>query len=708
MRMVIQSEAAECGLACLAIIAAHHGDQISLRELRQRFPVSLKGVTLARLIEISSSLGFSPRPVRLDLDSLSQLETPCILHWDLSHFVVLVKAVHRHVVIADPARGRRTMSYSEASKHFTGVALELQPAKAFKPRKTEERVSVWSLTGPISGLWRTLSLVLLMSLGLQVFVILGPLYLQWVVDQVLVSADRGLLTVVAIGFGLIMLFQCLTHLLRGLTVSILSSRLVFQWIGNVFRHLIRLPLDFFEKRHLGDVVSRMDSVRAIQRTLTTTFIEAVIDGIMAIVTLGMMLLYSWQLFLITLIAVIIYLALRASSFWFLRDATEKSLVATARQHSYLFESIRGVQSIKIAGRENMRSAGYMNRMNDAVNRDLTLSQIGVGFTTANQFVFGIERVMVVWFGAILALENVFSVGMLIAYLAYKEQFSQRIGGLIDKLIEFRMLRLHGERLSDIVLTPREPDVEHGVEIKGPIDRRIEVKNLFFRYAEGEPWILRDCSFVVEDGESVAIVGASGCGKSTLVKIMLGLLAPTRGSITIGGKDIHQAGAQNVRSLIGAVMQDDQLFAGTVIENIAFSDEGFDEVRVESSARLAAIHDDISAMPMGYHSLIGDMGTTLSGGQKQRVVLARALYRQPSFLFLDEATSHLDVGAERLVNEAVKQLNLTQVIVAHRPETIASADRVLVLTGGAVSVETQSTKMQGESAARFPDHSSRSE
>jgi len=190
--------------------------------------------------------------------------------------------------------------------------------------------------------------------------------------------------------------------------------------------------------------------------------------------------------------------------------------------------------------------------------------------------------------------------------------------------------------------------------------------------------------------------------------MLGLLAPTRGSITIGGKDIHQAGAQNVRSLIGAVMQDDQLFAGTVIENIAFSDEGFDEVRVESSARLAAIHDDISAMPMGYHSLIGDMGTTLSGGQKQRVVLARALYRQPSFLFLDEATSHLDVGAERLVNEAVKQLNLTQVIVAHRPETIASADRVLVLTGGAVSVETQSTKMQGESAARFPDHSSRSE
>ena len=489
-----------------------------------------------------------------------------------------------------------------------------------------------------------------------------------------------------LGFGLVLLLQVSIGLLRGWSVVYLSTRLGLQWMGNVFSHLLKLPLDFFEKRHLGDITSRMGSVQTIQRTLTTSFVEALIDGLMAVVTLGMMLLYSWKLALITMLAVVLYLGLRALAFRPVREGTEQQLIAGAKQQSHLLESIRGVQSVKVAGRETSRRSTYFNLMNDTVNRDVWLAKLGLGFNTASQLIFGAERIAVIWIGAVLAMQNVFSVGMLIAYLAYKDQFAGRVGSLIDKWIEFRMLRLHGERLADIVLAEPEVLDEHRFEQRSPASTGLEISGLNFRYAEGEPWVLQDCSFTVEEGESVAIVGPSGCGKTTLVKLLLGLLKPTQGTIAVGGQDIAKLGPHNYRQMLGAVMQDDQLFAGSVAENIAFGEEGFDSERIEAAARLAAVHEEIAAMPMGYHSLIGDMGTTLSGGQKQRVILARALYRQPRILFLDEATSHLDVERERLVNEAVRQLKLTKVIIAHRPETIASADRVLVMQGGRIVQE----------------------
>ena len=618
--MLIQSEAAECGLACLAMVAHENGQKLALSELRQRFPLSLKGANLSRIISIAAQLGFQSRPLRLELESLPQLKMPCILHWDLNHFVVLAKAGKSKVTILDPAFGKRTLSYAEVSEHFTGVALELTPTAEFKPQKAAPSVSIRQLTGRVTGLWRSLGLILL------------------------------------------------------------------QWMGNVFAHLLKLPMDFFEKRHLGDVVSRMGSVQSIQRTLTTSFVEALIDGLMAVVTFAMMLLYSWKLALLTLVAVVLYLGLRALAFRPVRAGTEQQLVAGAKQQSHLLESIRGMQSVKVAGVEQQRESGYANLMNDTVNRDVWLAKLGLGFNSASGVIFGIERIAVIWIGTLLALQNVFSVGMLIAYLAYKDQFAGRISGLIDKWIEFRMLRLHGERLADIVLTSPEESGAGLFEAPAPASTRIDVTGLSFRYAEGEPWVLHDCSFSVEQGEAVAIVGASGCGKTTLVKLLLGLLKPTEGNISVGGHDIARLGMGNYRKLVGAVMQDDQLFAGSVSDNIAFGEDGFDPERVEAAARLASVHDEIAAMPMGYHSLIGDMGTTLSGGQKQRVILARALHRNPRLLFLDEATSHLDVERERIVNDAVRQLKLTKVIIAHRPETIASADRVLVMHGGKIVQE----------------------
>lgn len=693
MKAIIQSEAAECGLASLAMVADAHGMRLGLAEMRQRFPMSLKGAKLSQLIHIAQQLGFSTRPLRLDMEDLGKLKLPCILHWDLNHFVVLAKVGKDKVTILDPAIGERKLSLAEVSDHFTGVALELAPTAEFKPQKAAPSVSARQLTGPVRGLWRALAQILLLSIALQVFVILAPFFMQWVVDQVLVSADKDLLTVLGLGFGLALLLQIAIGLLRGWSVVYLSTRLGLQWMGNVFAHLLKLPLDYFEKRHLGDITSRMGSVQAIQRTLTTSFVEAIIDGLMAVVTLVLMLFYSWKLALVTLLAVVLYLGIRWLAYRPVRDRTEQQLVAAAKQQSHLLESLRGMQSLKVAGEESQRRATYENLMVDTVNQEVRLARMGLGFNSASQLVFGIERIAVIWIGALLTMQNVFSVGMLIAYLAYKDQFAQRMGGLIDKWIEFRMLRLHGERLADIVLTTPE-DAQQLPELPPPEYPRIEVENLGFRYAEGEPWVLKACSFTVEPGESVAIIGASGCGKTTLVKLMLGLLQPTEGVIRIGGHDLRKVGPRNVRGIVGAVMQDDQLFAGSVADNISFFDPAHDQVRIEAAAKLAAVHDEIAAMPMGYHSLIGDMGSSLSGGQKQRVILARALYRNPKLLFLDEATSHLDVMKERLVNDAVKQLDLTKVIVAHRPETIASADRVLVMEQGRIVQELRPQESMG--------------
>lgn len=647
--------------------------------------MSLKGAKLNHLIHIAQQLGFSTRPLRLDMEDLGKLKLPCVLHWDLNHFVVLAKVGKSKFAILDPAIGERKLTFAEVSDHFTGVALELTPGHAFKSQKAASSVSIRQLTGPVRGIWRALAQILLLSVALQVFVVLAPFYMQWVVDQVLVSADRDLLTVLGLGFGLALVLHIAIGLLRGWSVVYLSTRLGLQWMGNVFAHLLRLPLDYFEKRHLGDVTSRMSSVQAIQRTLTTSFVEAIIDGLMAVVTLGLMLVYSWKLALVTLLAVVLYLGIRWLAYRPVRDGTEKQLIAGAKQQTHLLESLRGMQSLKVAGEESGRRSTYENLMVDTVNQEVRLARMGLGFNSASQLVFGIERIAVIWIGAVLALQNVFSVGMLIAYLAYKDQFAGRMSALIDKWIEFRMLRLHGERLADIVLTPPE-DAELHPELPPPPDIRIEVDDLSFRYADGEPWVLQACSFKVEPGESVAIIGASGCGKTTLVKLLLGLLEPTSGTIRIGGYDLRKVGPRNIRAIVGAVMQDDQLFAGSIADNISFFDQDHDQARIEAAARMAAVHDEIAAMPMGYHSLIGDMGSSLSGGQKQRVILARALYRNPKLLFLDEATSHLDVANEQVVNAAVKQLNVTKVIVAHRPETIASADRVLVMDGGRIGQE----------------------
>ncbi len=700
--VILQTEIAECGLASLAMVANHHGFETDLASLRQRFNLSLKGATLAHLVEFATRIELASRALRLDLHEMPQLKLPCILHWDLNHFVVLVAADAKSITIHDPAQGVRRLSYEQTSEHFTGVALELTPTSAFKPIQESRRVPLRQLMGQVTGLKRSLAYVLSLCLVLELFALLSPLFTQWVIDNAIVSADRHLITTIAIGFLLVIVMRETVGALRSWVVQVMSVNLNFQWLANVYTHLLRLPVNFFESRHLGDVVSRFGSISAIQRTLTTSFVEALLDGLMAIVALGMLLLYAPSLTLVVIIAVALYAGLRIAYYGPIRRLSEEQIVHAAKQQSHFLESVRGIQSLKLFGRENDRRAAYLNLVVNTVNREVALQRLSIAFRAGNGLIFGIEGVLILWLGAHLVLDKALSIGMLIAFIAYKDQFNSRVASFVDKMIEFKMLSLQGERLADIVLSePEREDVATQPKAGSSEPRALQLKNLTFRYADTEPWVINDISLRIEPGEHVAIVGRSGCGKTTLLKLMLGLLDPSSGERRVGEQLMSQLGKRQWRSQIGVVMQDDQLFAGSIAQNIAFFDPAPDMAMVQEAAQMAAIHDEISQMAMGYETLIGDMGTAISGGQKQRILLARALYRKPLFLFLDEATSHLDVNRERQVAEAIKKLPMTRITIAHRPETIASADRVIVISEGKLQQEMKQIKSSPEHLAQAP-------
>ena len=680
--VVLQTEASECGLACLAMVSGYYGGGADLADLRRKYGASIKGVRLSDLSRVADRLGFATRPLRLDLGEMGQLQLPCILHWDLNHFVVLREVRPHEILIHDPTLGARRIPLKAVSEHFSGVALELTPTQNFAPGPPPTRLRLIDVVGRIVGLRRSLAQLFALALALELFFLLQPFFMQLVVDNALVSADRDLLLTLALGFSFVTVMQVAFTAMRGWMLMVLSASLHLQGRSSLFSHLQKLPAAFFEARHLGDIVSRFSSMETIQHALTSDLIEALLDGLFAVITLVIMMMLSPMLASVVLVAALLYGAVRWALYAPLREASMETIVWAARSESHFLESVRAIKTIKLMVGQDTRRAQWLNLLVETINRDVTAQKFRLLFRIANGLLSGLLSILVVWLGALLVLSNVFSVGMLLAFVAYKSQFMSRISELIDKGVDLRMLRLHSERLADIVLTP--PEETSARRSAAEIQPSIEVRNLRFRYGEHDPWVLDGISLTIRPGESVAIVGPSGCGKTTLLKILSSLIAPTSGDVLIGGEPLAHIGLDAYRGVIGVVMQDDQLLAGSIADNICFFSGRPDRELMERCARIAAIHDDVQAMAMGYESLIGDMGSSVSGGQKQRILIARALYRQPKLLLLDEATSHLDVALERAVNQAIRQTKMTRVFVAHRPETIRSAQRVITLECGRIA------------------------
>jgi len=674
--VVRQAEAAECGLACIAMVASFYGHRIDLGSLRRRYPVSLSGTTLRGLITITANLKLIGRPVRFDLAQIDRLRMPAIVHWDMNHFAVLKAVNKREITVHDPALGARKMPLSEASKHITGVALELTPAPDFQRIDERARLPFSTFWSSLAGSGHALLQVMLLSVILQVLLLAAPFYMQITLDDVIARGDVDLLAVLALGFGLLAVIRVVATTIRSSVLLIIQNALAFQIGARLFHHLIRLPAAYFEKRHIGDILSRFGSLQPIRTLLAEGLITALIDGVMALFTLAMIIFYSPILAAIVMAAVVIYGIIRVTLYRIVWSRTDETIQANAQENSTFIESVRAIQSLKLFNREADREGMWLNRYADVANANVRLGRAKIAFSTVNDALFSLETILIIYFAARLALANEITVGMIFAFIAYKQLFTERAAALIEKTLDFRLLGLHLERLSDIALTPLEAGHDMPLSYSAALRGQIEVRNVCFRYSDTDPLVLDNINLTIEPGEFVTIMGPSGGGKTTLIKIMLGLLEPTSGEVLIDGERLSMMGVRRYREQVAAVMQDDQLLSGSIADNICFFDQEFAQEKVVNSAQLAGIHDEIMAMPMTYNSLVGDMGSSLSGGQKQRVLLARALYRDPRILFLDEGTAHLDVANERLVNESLRQLQITRVSIAHRPDIVSGADRVV--------------------------------
>ena len=679
--LIRQAEATECGHACLAMIAGWHGHQIDLVSLRLHQAASSAGTSLHALALLAEQFALRARALRLEPEDLDRIKLPAILHWDMNHFVVLKSVRRGKAVIHDPARGALTLATKEVAQHFTGIAMEFEPTEAFKPIRQERRLPLSALFRGAEGLaWRGVQVILL-SMFLEALLLIAPWYLQIAIDSVVPSGDTQLLWLLAGAFAVVALFRLLTDVARANLLVYVQSRLDLALSSRLFAHMLRLPLAFFGKRDDGDIVSRFHSLEPIRQLISEGLLLALIDGVLALGTLVLMVVISPLLAAIAVTALVVYAALRIGFYVPLFRRGEDVVRAEAACTTHLIESIRSVQAVKLFNAEGEREAQFVSRSAEAVYCRAAQQRLVGAFKSLREMIVMLEQVAFVGVAAWLALRGQLTIGVLYAVLAYKTQFMTAAAHIVEKAIELRMLRLHLDRISDIGMSNQEKAYERPVTERPPVAGAIELSGVSYRYSDTDPLVLNGVSLSIEAGECVAITGPSGCGKTTLVKVMLGLFEPTAGEVRIDGMTLPAFGERAYRRQVATVMQDDTLLAGSILQNICFFDEDPDPAFAAECARLACIHEEIMRMPMGYRTPIGGLGSTLSAGQRQRVLLARALYRRPRVLVIDEGTANLDVELERRINETLLGLSITRIHVAHRPQTLALADRVIEMGSG---------------------------
>lgn len=676
--VILQTETAECGLACMTMIASYYRKKTNLLAIRQQFGTSSRGATLETLTGIASGLKMGYRALSLEIDEAEKLRLPCIIHWNFNHFVVLVKVSGNRYTLHDPARGKRVVSREVFAKSFTGVALELWPGSDFVPEKRRTLIRAAELIRNIRGFRSALTKIFLISAVIEGISLLMPVATQLVMDHVIPATDRGLLQLICAGMFILTLSQTFLSLWRSWSLIVIDTLTDVQWKDSLFHHLISLPLAWFDKRKIGDIQSRFQSLDNLRLTYVHDITGCIMNIIITLGAVTMLALYGGWLSLIVLGFTLIYVALRMLTFNRYRELSEESLIQHASAGSFLTETLYGISTVRAQGLAERRRQGWMSQTMAATNASVNVSKFNMLFQLFSAFAAACDNIVILYFGISLVMEREMTLGAFVAFGSFRMMFTDRLLSLTDIILNFRLQTLHNERVADIALATTEPENGDSGLFCHAGAVSITLHDVSYQYDKTSPWILDKISLVVKAGESIAITGPSGCGKSTLMRVMAGLIMPDSGKIEAGGYDIYAVGLNNYRKEISCILQDDRLFAGSIRENITGFSNTVDEEYLEKCTRLSNIHDDLIRLPMGYDTFVGELGEGLSGGQRQRIFIARALYRRPGIIFMDEATSHLDERNEKIINQAIAGLNITRIIIAHRPSTIASADRVITL------------------------------
>lgn len=678
LSIVRQSTSTECGLACVAMLANYFGIATDLTSLRRRYSVSLKGATLASIDRCCRDLGLSTRAIRCDYRELRNVKTPCVLHWRFNHFVILASVLARGLVLYDPARGIVTEPHSLAGDAFTGIVLEVKSESRIRRAALPVQLKLRNLLAAGADISRKFLAGLLLALICELLFLTSPFYLQIVIDEVLARGDPLLLNVVASVFLVLLLFQLLANAMRQLTFLYLGHVTSFDITSRVLRRLFRLPIRFFRSRELGDIQHRIQSLHHIQRFIVQGVPALVLDSLFVILISGVLALYEPGLTLLMFVVLALWCLWRTTIFHRSLRLSNDIAQAESSVQTHLLESLRAVQSIKISNGEPQRQAEWQNLFANATNTRIRLGKLQVADAAVRTFLFQGARIVAIYWLARNGLTQQMTIGAISAYVAYLGMFTTRCTGIVDRIMEYKLLDVPLRRLSDVIFSAEERD--QGRDVSSGIGN-IELRKLSFSYSHNEAPILRDCSALFQESALTVVAGSSGAGKSTLLQLIAGNVSIEEGELLLAGRSIAELSLKSLRSKMATVFQDDALLKGSVAENIALFSAEIDMARVREAAIAACIASDLEALPMAYETRIGDLGSSLSCGQVQRILLARAFYRRPALLLLDEASSGLDCALERRVIASLKQLPATKIVVSHSDLMLQAADDVLWLHKG---------------------------
>ncbi|MDZ8086235.1 MAG: peptidase domain-containing ABC transporter [Nostoc sp. DedQUE12b] len=679
-----QQSGSDCGAACLVMVSRYWGKNFSVNRLRDIANVDRNGSSLRGLSAAAESIGFSTRPVKASLDQLAKQKLPAIAHWEGKHYIAVYEITPKHVIVADPAIGQRTLSHAEFKANWTGYTLLLQPTAMLKDTK-ETSTPFWQFFELMKPHSLVMLEVFVASLFIQIFGLVTPLFTQLILDRVVVQRSELTLTAVGLGLLIFSLFRVAMTGLRQYLLDHTANKLDLALIVGFIRHTLRLPLSYFESRYVGDIISRVQENRKIQRFLSGEALSILLDLVTVFIYLGLMFWYSWKMALLVLVIVPPFLLLALIATPFLQKISREIFNAVANESSYLIEALSGVRTVKSTAVEQTVRWHWEELLSKEVKTNFSGQVISNRLQIFSNTIEAVVTTVLLWFGAYQVIHNELTIGQLVAFnmlLGNIIRPFQRLTVLWNQLQE---VVIAVERINDVLDAEPEEDLQHQArQSLPPIQGNIRFDNVTFRYhPESDINVLENLSFEVQSGQMVALVGRSGSGKTTISKLVLGLYPATDGKVLIDGHDITSISLRSLREQVGVVDQDTFLFGGTIRENISLAHPGATLAEIIEAARLAGADEFIKKLPMGYETQIGEGGGMLSGGQRQRIAIAKALLGNPKLLILDEATSHLDAESERIIQTNLNTIlkGRTTLVIAHRLSTVRNADLILVLDRG---------------------------
>ena len=678
--LALQNKRNECGLACLAMVVGFYDRTVSLADLRRRFPGFEQGATLKDLVECARALGFASRGLRAELDGLKQVRKPVILHWNMDHFVVLVSVNRRGCIIHDPGQGKVLCLWSEVNQKFTGVLLELWRERTqpdlFDPRQSRLMSVLKQLS---AGSGAQIAWVCVLSALLQIMLLAVPWHVQWTVDEALLSADRHLIGVLCFGFGGLLIARILTHYIRGLMVMHLGHLLSFRLACAMLRHILHLPITWFDQRHLGDIASRFASLGPLRDLLTHGAAAILVDSLIVVLSIVLMWIYAPALAAGVVMIHLCFALVQLAFLPKLKRAALSLVSSQALEQSHLLESVQAILHVKVYACEDDRLACWQRLHTQTLNHSLQLQSIQLMLGTGSLCLAGLEVIVLIYFAAHQVLDGLLTVGMFFALMNYRGYFAERLRGLVEQLVNLSTLQVHVERVCEVWDEPGEDGLTRGMQYPDE-PARLRLCQVGVQPHVKQPYVFQDLNLEIQPGEFVAIIGASGAGKTTLLKLLMGLTEPSMGRVEWGDVALREQACAALRRQTGCVLQGQTFFSGNILDNIVLAGEP-DMNQLWAWLSALDLTATLRRLPMGLYTPVGDLNSGLSSGEMQRLLLVRALYKQPNYLFLDEGTANLDADSSVRVRELLKAMQCTRVVVSHDLTFASAADRVYLLSGG---------------------------